>query len=492
MSNVNRRLQAGALAAAALYALWGCGEVSDPGIGDANPDPGPADDGDIGDEDAEDPFFGVRGTIHDVYVHEDGETPVPRDLADTTVEIFVENDDGGFDVFSGSGAADGRFEVEDVPEGLFYIRLPDRPSVSIVEYLHTDERDLEIVTQRRVLRPDHARPTEESTLAVDIAGLDDSNPGSNVHLTAPLQGLYVREFLSEAASTFSEDYDILARNERLLSEDDLYITQLAPVTRFGNSYRALERSLLIPDLTHADGERLEVEGELETVEQQTLTIDARGSAFDSIVDSLCPGELEFGSTALAGRAVPLGFDREATAQRIDLFESLDVPPSNDEITVSYGDPTPAQWEASVSALTVCRVEGSEIVAFAEQTLATEPLDSGTPLTPTLGPVVNISVDGQDGQEPAVVDTETPRVTWSQPSLGSAAEYSALLGYDGNSVTIFTREDEIRVPPGVIEEGRSVTLLVTSRDYPWGTEARRVPVPRSIARAVFPGTITLQD
>jgi hypothetical protein len=436
----------------------------------------------------------VRGTIRDVYVHEDGETPVAWDLADTTIEILVENEDGGFDVFEGAGRSDGRFEVEDVPEGIYYLRLPDlRVPNPITQYLHTDERELEVVMQRHVLRSDGVEPSDESILAFDLTGLVASDT-SFVHITAPDRGWANQRNASSTTFEFEFDMLELAQNlptlVHLLNGDDLYVTQLVPVSRHGNEYHALDRSLLLTDITHEDGTRLELAGELTSASEHTLTLDVRGSAFASTVASLCPGETAFESTGLQGR-VSLDLDHEAGRVSIPVFNQLEVPTSDGSITVSYGDPTPADWEASVSAFSVCQEDrDGALPAFAQHTVAAAALEAGTPLAPTLGPVINIEVEGQDGQQPATIETETPRVTWSVPSQGSPAEYSLFLASEDSSLQIHTRQTAIRIPPDLIEEDQTHSLFVTARDYRWATEARRQPTRHAIARGVFPNTIRL--
>jgi hypothetical protein len=100
-----------------------------------------------------------------------------------------------------------------------------------------------------------------------------------------------------------------------------------------------------------------------------------------------------------------------------------------------------------------------------------------PISPTLGPVTNLSLDFADAFGTQLVAVSlTPTIRWSPPDLGSASFYQVdmllytagmchLHGCDAptNVGTFQTQQTSLTLPPGVLMPGSAYVLVVTAKN-----------------------------
>jgi hypothetical protein len=478
----------------ALGVLASCGKVAESTDAGDSPsgDGAPIVDANGGGiVDAADDFFGVRGRFVDRYTFDGEEQVVGRNLSGEVVEIWVEDDTGEFERFTGAGFADGSFSIPDVPEGLYYLRIPET-----TEWIHSDVREREIVVSD-ILGLPGTESSEGSGLALDLTGLVPWEEGDQLALAAPGRGWAITlptpggpldfedgqsavddEIAYQSIEGFSS-----IRPVPLLDDDIVYAAQLRErETANGVAYQTAARAFAERALAQADGELAAIVGALTATADESIELDVRGAAFADLVATFCPGEQVEVTLQLTLRRYGL---------QLPALLSAELPLQDEEYAFAYGDPYGADFaddplQASVFALCVDSDGG---VGFSTNFVEVEPGGSAL-IAPTLGSVVNLRVDGQPADEDLELDSPTPEVTWAVPSLGTAVAYSILVAGGGSNASIYTAERRIRVPPGILEPGTSYTLFAQARGHPFRLDDERVPPGSTVNRRMFPASITV--
>ncbi|RYZ39398.1 MAG: hypothetical protein EOO71_20290, partial [Myxococcaceae bacterium] len=221
------------------------------------------------------------------------------DLGSSVIQALVEQPNGTFMTFSGTGAVDGTFSIEGVPSGLYYLRLG-------TDYVVTSSRAPDLGRDGQG-RPD-AIPANTSTfLAVDFQGLAPWKSGDSIEVFSQGTGLWTSSVSALGPTGTSPVVGAhqwaqplkywQMRNAHLVdaaSGDVATFHQLSrktdgslPAEPF--TYSAASRAYSAP-LAIAQGATASMSGMMSVLPQdQALMVDVRAQAFESLRTAVNPG-----------------------------------------------------------------------------------------------------------------------------------------------------------------------------------------------------------
>jgi hypothetical protein len=428
-----------------------------------------------------DPITGVR---NETFVTDSGETTRPRDLSQATVEVLLPKAAGGFNVCPGSGASDGTFTVPDVPNVPYYLHIGGF-------YFVTRERTLD-VSITTLGRPDvPAPPTSTTRLAIKV---DNLNPWVEAQDALQLFSMSARSFSfgpqarstappSEGAEALDFSLDWSNEGANLIqgsAGDRTFLTQLTQKAAVDGQFLSIERVLSTSSLTLRSGLTSTLMDTFDSAPPPEL-IDSfiwKRSLFDDAVSAADPG-----ATATLDEFFvfpqPGGADRGQYSAVPTLMLGFPVLGSFDTDLIGYeiANPFPSSWPVLAEVAKVYAQErvvpGFGPLTFTPAILVEDRLArmTGTTVSPLVGPVLGLRLDGASAYQDRSITDETPTLTWTRPTpapdqvmvfvvhlttdktTGAAATETVAL--------LRTQESQIRIPPGLLEVGGSYVFFVSA-------------------------------
>jgi len=303
----------------------------------------------------------------------------------------------------------------------------------------------------------------------DPGALNFPSPGATSLASASLD--YFQDCMDQGCSSTGPVPLVDAR-----AGDSTSVTQLATQSAGGFEYQALASKFELSGVTMADGATTTLSGVFAPVSQDaTLTLNWRLSQFYAAMIAAQP------ATSHQQQALNL----EAAVggvQGPDLIESTPAVSAADTgpVTLSYGDPFPAEWTRWLYVADSYAVCGYSIGGATEKCLghgqwqiadlATFP---GGDIVPIIGPPSAPMVNGQDasvpsgGAVPVVTGVGlTPTISWTAPSIGTPSLFGINIvqlfvhnGATKSRPVAFLRmaSTGVRVPPGIFQAGQSYVL-----------------------------------
>jgi hypothetical protein len=403
----------------------------------------------------------------------------PLDLSRTKISAFVTHDDGTIDTYAGAGLGDGSFIVKSVPNVPFSLQMDTTVYVhlareSVIETFvvgRTDVKTLDpnawIVVHLWNLNPWPAtqpRGTPFFVYTLNAGGVWDLgssgadflsvNPGDTAVVDVNIRGL------GRVAVDSSRG-------------DRSRVLQYADRASTSGAFSALVRTLDLPDLTLVGGGR--VEGAMvEVAASETLTADWKGSAFGALMvrsgRGAQPARANLGVYARPN--APPSFEGGGVGLLVGV-----VPPGDAAITMPYGDPFGGleRWSSvhytTTLTLSVPNRQGRATdVLWGTDLHQTARVASSAigEVTPMIGPVVDVRINGADAFVDALQASDTPTLSWSAGLVPSGARPRYLVDVvdltDPNKslvLSLWTSEASVRIPPGLLAHGRFYVAQITS-------------------------------
>lgn len=423
---------------------------------------------------------------------------VPDDLTTMTIAAHVPTADG-YRTIAGTGDALGTFRIEDVPSGEYVLQLGDR-------YYATSASDLDGGV--KVFGRAHAaNAAPDASITLQLDGFEPFSEGSSVGLLAP--DIYNFAYLDPLSSggapggtTLAGSFSFAAlffNNAAIDASlgDRLLVLELSP-DQFARP--ALSRALQTDAFTLTSGSAtlsgtlsvLPVESfETRLVQSELYPAAGEGPVlvpglvtyFTSSIDmqvSAMPGEL--GNGYWGANAYYTG------------LSVADDPFWDGSIALQYGT-LGEGWVpfAEIHARHAIRYRVLPAVTSTTLYLGTKLVDStaalhGRDVRPKVSGPRAVRIGEMDFLEGGAGGETTPLVSWSAPELGKASWYELWVHelFAEGQVTrrsfgpVFTTTStSLRVPPGVLEAGRSYVFelkAVSVEGVDWRTQLRRQTFP----------------
>ncbi|WP_263452039.1 PKD domain-containing protein [Hyalangium gracile] len=437
----------------------------------------------------------VTGTRLSHRVQADGSVfMVPADLSAVSIGAWVPTADGlSYSWRPGSGQSNGSFTIPNVESTPYLLKFGNA-------YLWATSRSLDL-SRAELGRPDVESEPTGTQLAVQISGLAPWQDTDDLEFHSPSTGIGYFSAWDCAAPVFeapqmgdtsfvgSMDYVTSMRNcgsppARIDPNrgDVFYASQMVSRTDpVGMQIRELRRSFQTNTLNGATSEdgSLLLSGTLEPLPTTTQPVDYRASSFEALSMAAHPTATAYDTLLYIGTLPGHGQYGEYAGWP-DLAGARSVAGQGDLVPMfTYGNPYPATWPRFVTAQTSSRVsysvereDGSTTTprAFSVFTFAQEPLSS-QPVIPRVGPPRELRINGVVATGNLANVGLAPLVSWTPPSLGVPTSYSLRLyelvitssgGTNRLQLTnLTTTQTQLRLPPGLVVQGKSYYLQVTA-------------------------------
>lgn len=462
-----------------------------------------------------DPFtvraLAVIGTRIEHWVTDSGGVDRPQDLRNASIGAWMPRAPG-FVFYPGAGAADGTFQVPNVPYGAAYwlcyktdcfatsersvdlgLHIQGRPTVLFAgpgTLQHTSLTGMAPFTNDEAFGVTDDLQMYASNVGLWFAGLQDDSTTST-----PNQGAVVLDQTYDygliAQSGFIPTLADAAAGDRtyfnqLTTRDAGFVLDDAGTRRRWNTYQAVERSFGPIPLTVANGAVTEVSGAFTPVPQDKavqvnwLIAERTPGSFGSYRTAVNPRTLADGVVHLmAIDALPEsthGFYGSAPDLAVSFLDDGPSAPQPDQrLAVVYGDPFPASWARFGIGQTYFLVPydvprsgagaGTTARAYESVFITVNDLLPSFPsaaLEPRVSPVTGATIDGAPLFNDQTLASATPVIHWSLPEVGTPTFYTVQVirysaGPTGGAVRALagrfaTTGTQLTVPPGFFTSG----------------------------------------
>jgi hypothetical protein len=446
----------------------------------------------------------LHGTVIDHHDLEGGEVDHPIDLTASTITAAIPDGNGGFELRSGVGAADGTFTVADVPEGVtYYLRVDDT-------WLVTDARTIDLGSDRAG-RPDGVAVTDPDTqITFDLGGMTPWGYTDHLQLFSRNAGI------ANSYVLFPPDGE-LAPGQTEIAATLGYLDLARPPIRIDASAgdRAVVNHLVghwIDDFDYRIlGERAEAAPFTVTEGTSTLVAgafqpvpaDQSGHLRLPYADyrALGPAGAEYPPVAdVAFFAQPKPLANGLSPSPVTLFETAQPTDLDDvDVEIPFGNPFDASWETFGTVFVTYQgeipVPGATSVPIAGGVGSYRALDelfAGDNALP-ISQVGHPTIAGEDASVEQTGVGLTPVLAWEAPLVGSVNGYRIrivrIYAGDNNGgrqqpvATIYSRDTELTIPPGVLEAGERYYIQIAAWDEPnrdFAAAPNRLTIPTSVA------------
>jgi hypothetical protein len=432
------------------------------------------------------------------FVQSDGAVLVaPADLRSRTMTLFFEGD-GGFDVVSVLGNADGTFVVPDV-HGRYLAQLGDLFISATSKHLSLAE-NIAGRAEVFVANPNEGLQLTASNLAPwtadDELQLASWGAGLTYFSTAQRHGV-IKQNAPDAGDTSLTATLIDLEGEHVIEAskgDDLRVLQLSAFTldgggRWKSATRAAQLSV---DL------RLNaptpVATTFDALRQQPISVRYDATSFEAAAAAVHPEAVPFETRWLLDAHLGQFGPDTITSGAPDLAV-VQLPPDAGQVdlALTYGNPFPQAWTPFVTVgvafdvpfqaplpdggLSPARSEVGSLTAVVSLAQS-----QGGPVDAPLWPVADVRLDGVliGAGFPSV--QWTPELSWQAPARGTISRVdvdsvelqagSTTRRVQGPSLKVVGDVHRLRLPPGFLTPGATTYLRVTAVMQPatWNVEA----------------------
>ncbi len=457
----------------------------------------------------------IKGKYVTRFVQNDGRViSIAGDLSAATVTVWLETDAGTFEQRSVLGDVNGNYVVPDVPQGPYVFQLG-----SI--FIATDSRVVNLgdnVPGRPdvvVLNPNEGISLTAGNLAPWSKNdeLQLASWGAGIgYFSSALNSAILRTHVPDAGDTSLSDLWIDMEGWDAIEGtkgDDLRIFQLSgQVLDGGAVWKSATRSATVTtDLklnlptpvsttfTTLDQQAVEVAFDTTSFEAARADVSPNAVTFENrwLLDAQLGGP---GPNALTGSPDLAILELPADAGVIDL-------------TLSYGNPFPAEWQPFVTVGTAFEVlytapatDGGTSTARSEVGAISRAIPladaQNGPIGPAITPVRNVMMDGVPISQGLPTVAAAPVITWDAPALGTPTrvdiECIVLTPgvptgrlHQGTLHAVGT--NRLRFPTGFLQPGAVQYLRITALSQPdgWDPTAplRDVGPPSASAATMTP-------
>jgi hypothetical protein len=420
-----------------------------------------------------------------------------------SVAALVPQPSGGYTVIQGSFDVDGKFEIPGVPEGSYLLKIQSEGGPPV--FYWTKERSIE-VGYLFANRPD-TRPVTTSPTAMifDVAGLSPWQETDVIEILSPGAGSFGFPFfeLTPGATSLGgasfDAFEMFPANLIDGSQGDLlHVTQLVTRDAGGAPYQSIGKIFTPPPFSMEDGQPTTFTGSFSDVPQIALSVDWKRAAFGAFAkdahplaalsDSSFSIIAEYGGTSRITATIPpslLSFNDSGDAAA-DFAGEL-----------SYGNPFPSAWglvaTASASFSLSVMLPGADAPkALTGEVFCSTLINnkSAVALSPGVGPVKDILVNGMPTADWITGVGVTPTVSFSPPATGAAARYRVMIrrlepmGATRLVGSLYTTETSIELPEGLLWEGELYYIRVFANDTPINLTDRDAPDAYGCGSAAF--------
>jgi len=417
---------------------------------------------------------------------------VPVDLSDVVVEAIMP--DGA--IVAGEGQENGQFEIEGVPQGDYVLRIGPR-------YIATGARrfDLSVST---LGREGIGRINEHTLTTLSISGLTPWADGHTVELFSPSGGYSYIDALgalssdpSIGATSYTGQFDAFLGQSTGEASSDLgdvlYATQVGARLSGANEIREVLAGASVDDgVELLSGQVSTISATLAPVSQtRTLNVVWNSDAYQEAMTAVGPSDPSSITTQLRLVATPT----DPTYGLVTAFPTLAaatiVETGEVALQARFDSPFPSHWEEieidELAAVVELSPEDGDIVVRAGATSFAGRFEAGA--SPVVGPVGELTIDGQDATAALTAVGESPVVAWATPEIGTTDGYEvsviSLDGAGGPIAVLYTTETSIAIPAGLLESGKSsnnrYAVLVRSRSMP-GVDLTLEPFAQTVPSA----------
>lgn len=430
------------------------------------------------------------------------EISVPDTETLAALQVLAPNDAGGFDVWPLVAVDAGWFEVRGVPPGEVYLvgRGLREGGGTSTEVVVTTAREVSLDTYVAG-RPPWREPESglnATSATVSASGLAPQPSTVSLGLYAPGASFSANAQVIAppmVASFSGLPTSVFTTGLPPGPGDLVYALQFAPVDLFplraglpdggqctwATAVRGTSESNVV--LTPDGGALAVAFGSSPSVQ---LTSVIGRAAWDRVLPDPSSGPIE-----------PLLFSWTAQADPGDIVPSRSVPgilssfrcflgmPSGDlALDVTAADPFPADWLRTCTAYWAFErtfsVPGRVFdIRFITSFGVRKRSDACGLLSPELGAVRELTVDGADGAEGGLLQTLTPQLVWAAPSVGEPQGYRLSVeelhprgSYTLTAVALYTAGTSVRIPLG-LSSGRTYFFRLRAMTSP-GRDFDREP------------------
>jgi hypothetical protein len=407
----------------------------------------------------------------------------PTNLAPTVVNAFVPTGQGPFSILPGQGAANGTFSIPNVEIGNYWFHLGTSwlwTNESIIDAGSSSEGRSNAVHDNATVSFSVSNMTAWNSgdsleyWTPNVYEVDsDITPSQNSQYTAPAPG----------ATSYVDSATWLQGLVDTSQGDQFFLIHLGAINLGGYTFDALEETFSPSGtIMQTPNSTTSFTGNFTQVAQnQTIHLAASASQFAQFAAAsgpgATPGVATFGiyittpsQELLFGNDDPALLGLRPTAGITTDFDLGDVP---------YGDPFPANYvryyayqQNSLVPFLSPGASTPSFISVATLMATLNPPSSAAPISPVVGPVSSITINGNPFTQAMSAVGTTPTISWQAPTVGSATDYRVViyrLGVNGigssirtGVASLSTTATSMQIPPGILTAGSSYLLAVSAR------------------------------
>ena len=417
-------------------------------------------------------FYSATGTLANA----------PTDLTSAVVNAFVPTGQGPYAILPGQGAANGTFSIPNVEVANYWFHLGTSwlwTNESVIDAGSSSEGRPNAVFDKATVNFSVSNMTAWKSgdsleyWTPNVYEVDsDITPSQNSQYTPPAPG----------ATSYTDSPTWVQGLVDTTQGDQFFLMHLGAITLGGFTFDALEETFSPSGtILQTPNSTTSFSGNFAQVAQnQTIRVAARASQFAQFAATAGPGATPDVGTfgiyittpapeLLFGNDDPALFGLRPTAGITADFDLGDA---------QYGDPFPANYvryyayqQNSLVPFTSPGATQPSFLPAATQAVTVNPPSAAVPISPVVGPVSSITINGAAFTQAMPGVGTTPTVSWQAPTVGSATDYRVVifrLGVNGNGLSTRTRvaglstaATSVQVPPGILTAGSTYLLEITA-------------------------------